>query len=104
MDFEIEQKAESLRKEIKEFARAELPEDWATGMFEEESKDEDWAFAMSISKKLAQRGWLTMKDKDPLNIIITGVGSWRIMAGAAGGWRPNAIETTTSGSPVPCYG
>jgi alkylation response protein AidB-like acyl-CoA dehydrogenase len=60
MDFHIDQKAEALRKEIQEFARTELPEGWATGMFEEESKDEDWAFAMSISKKLAQRGWLTM--------------------------------------------
>jgi len=60
MDFQIEEKAEALRREIKEFARTELPEDWAVGMFEEESKDEDWAFAMSISKKLARRGWLTM--------------------------------------------
>ena len=60
MDFQIEEKAEALRKEIQEFARIELPEDWAAGLFEEESNDADWAFAMTISKKLAQKGWLTM--------------------------------------------
>jgi alkylation response protein AidB-like acyl-CoA dehydrogenase len=60
MDFQIPGKAETLRKDIREFVKAELPEDWVGGMLEEESRDEDWAFAMSISKKLAQKGWLTM--------------------------------------------
>jgi Acyl-CoA dehydrogenases len=60
MDFKFGEKEEALRKEIREFAREELPPGWLAVMLEEESRDEDWAFAMSISKKLSERGWLTM--------------------------------------------
>jgi alkylation response protein AidB-like acyl-CoA dehydrogenase len=60
MDFQFGESEERLRKEIREFAKAELPPDWAPGSFEEGETDEGWAFVMSISKKLSQRGWLTM--------------------------------------------
>ena len=60
MDFRSGEKEETLRKEIREFVKEELPSGWLTAMLEEESRDEDWAFAMSIAKKLSKRGWLTM--------------------------------------------
>jgi alkylation response protein AidB-like acyl-CoA dehydrogenase len=60
MDFQFSEKEERLREEIREFAKTELPADWAPGMFEEAGGDERWAFVMSISKKLSEKGWLTM--------------------------------------------
>ena len=60
MDFEFSEKEEQLRREIREFARCEMAgRDLITGL-EEESRDEDWEFAMQMSKKLSQKGWLTM--------------------------------------------
>ncbi|MDY6856935.1 MAG: acyl-CoA dehydrogenase family protein [Thermodesulfobacteriota bacterium] len=60
MDFKFGEKEENLRKEIREFAKKELPQNWLSVMFEEEHRDEDWEFAMLISKKLSEKGWLTM--------------------------------------------
>ena len=60
MDFKFGEKEEALRRDIRQFVKEEIPPDWFAVMLEEESRDEDWAFAMSIAKKLAQRGWLTM--------------------------------------------
>src|SRR4030042_5784751 len=60
MEFRFSEQEERLREEIRDFVKAELPPDWALGMFEEGDSDEEWAFIMSISKKLSQKGWLTM--------------------------------------------
>ena len=60
MDFKLGEKEEALREEIRQFALAEIPEDFLADALDEESRDEDWAFAMSISKKLARKGWLVM--------------------------------------------
>ncbi len=60
MDFKLGEKEEALRKEIREFAQKELPSECFCLLLEEESRDEDWKLAMSISKKLAQKGWLVM--------------------------------------------
>jgi len=60
MDFKFGDKEEALREEIREFAKKELPPGWLAVMLEEESRDEDWAVVMSMSKKLSERGWLTM--------------------------------------------
>jgi alkylation response protein AidB-like acyl-CoA dehydrogenase len=60
MDFQFSEKEEKLRKEIREFVKQELPPGYSGGTLEEEHSDEDWEFAMSISKKLAKKGWLTM--------------------------------------------
>ncbi|MCX8175942.1 MAG: acyl-CoA dehydrogenase family protein, partial [Candidatus Bathyarchaeota archaeon] len=60
MDFKFDEKEEKLRREIKQFVKEELPEGWLVAALEEESRDEDWQFALSISKKLAKKGWLTM--------------------------------------------
>jgi 3-oxocholest-4-en-26-oyl-CoA dehydrogenase alpha subunit len=60
MDFKFGEKEEKLRREIREFAISEMAgRDSISGM-EEESRDEDWEFTMQMSKKLAQKGWLTM--------------------------------------------
>ena len=60
MDFEFGENAKALKKDIREFVKEELPPGWIMFRLEEESRDEDWEFAMSISKKLSKRGWLTM--------------------------------------------
>lgn len=60
MDLKFGKREETLRKEIREFAKAELPPGWIISPFEEGDRDEDWPFIMSISKKLSQKGWLTM--------------------------------------------
>lgn len=60
MNFGFDEKAEKLRKEIREFAKQELPSGYYGSRLEEEHLDEDWEFAMSISKKLSRKGWLTM--------------------------------------------
>ncbi len=60
MDFKLGEKEEALRKGIREFAQKELPSECFCLLLEEESRDEDWKLAMSISKKLAQKGWLVM--------------------------------------------
>jgi len=60
MDFKLGETEEALREEIRQFALAEIPEDFLADALDEESRDEDWAFTMSISKKLARKGWLVM--------------------------------------------
>ncbi len=60
MDFDFGEDLEILRREIREFVKEELPPGWIMYRLEEENTDEDWEFAMSISRKLSKRGWLTM--------------------------------------------
>ncbi len=60
MEFRFGEKEEKLRAEIREFVKAELPHHHIGKFFEEETSDEGWAFSMSMSKKLADKGWLTM--------------------------------------------
>ncbi len=60
MDFEFAESLEVLRREIRKFVKEELPPGWIMYRLEEESRDEDWEFAMSISRKLSEKGWLTM--------------------------------------------
>lgn len=60
MDFKFSEKEEALRKEIREFVKKELPADKRTMLFDEETFDDEWAFSMSISGKLAKKGWLCL--------------------------------------------
>jgi alkylation response protein AidB-like acyl-CoA dehydrogenase len=60
MDFKFGEKEERLREEVREFAKRELGSRVVISGLEEESSDDDWAFSMLMSKKLAQKGWLTM--------------------------------------------
>ena len=60
MEFSFGEKEVRLRDEVRKFARAEMAGREIVSGLEEESRDEDWEFSMSMSKKLAQKGWLTM--------------------------------------------
>ena len=60
MDFSLGQREEALREEVRKFAEQEIPDGWIVNFLDEESRDDDWAFSLSISKKLAEKGWLTM--------------------------------------------
>ena len=60
MDFKFGEKEERLREEIRAFARTELSGKHVISGLEEEDRDEDWEFTMQISRKLSQKGWLTM--------------------------------------------
>jgi alkylation response protein AidB-like acyl-CoA dehydrogenase len=61
MDFGFTEKEKTLRKELKEFAKAELPPDWFIGGYAEEYGTEyGWQLAQQVTKKLAQKHWLTM--------------------------------------------
>ncbi len=60
MDFLFGEKEEQLRTEIRAFVRDNLPKNYISRISEEEHSDEEWAFSMSISKKLAEKKWLCM--------------------------------------------
>jgi len=60
MDFQFGKKEEAFRSEIREFVKENMPSDRVSHMFGEEGEDKAWDFAMSISKKLAERKWLTI--------------------------------------------
>lgn len=61
MDFQFSEKENKLRRELQDFAKSELPPDWAVGGYAEEYCTEyGWQVTQQIAKKLAQRGWLTM--------------------------------------------
>lgn len=60
MDFGLGLREEKLRQEVREFAEREIPDGWIVNFLDEESRDKDWAFSLSISSKLAERGWLVM--------------------------------------------
>jgi len=61
MNFAFTEKEITLSKELKDFARAELPPGWVIGGYAEEyCTDYNWEVTQRISKKLSQKGWLTM--------------------------------------------
>ncbi|MBW2410515.1 MAG: acyl-CoA dehydrogenase family protein [Deltaproteobacteria bacterium] len=58
MDFEFGEKEQKLRADIRQFVKENIPLNQVP--YFEEHDDEEWAFSMSIAKKLAQKGWLTI--------------------------------------------
>jgi len=61
MNFAFTEQEEQLRRDIKAFAKSELPSDWMIGGFAEEyCTDYGWEITQRVSKKLAEKGWLTM--------------------------------------------
>ncbi len=56
MEFRFTPEQESLRQQLREFLKEELPEDRQVG--EEADTDEEWEFVRQFQKKLAARGWL----------------------------------------------
>ena len=51
MEFKFSEKEETLRGEIRKFAKEELPPDWIGLGLAEESRDADWEYAMSIANQ-----------------------------------------------------
>jgi len=60
MEFRFSEEEESFRREIREFVKKNIPYEHFGHKFEEEHDDAAWDFAMSISKKLAEKKWLTI--------------------------------------------
>jgi len=60
MDFGFGEKEERFRTEIREFAKENLSSGKYWVMQAEGQTDDDWAFIMSVSKKLAEKKWLTL--------------------------------------------
>ena len=59
MDFSLGEKELALKEQIRLFAEAELPAGWRrTTLIDGECRD--FEFEMSLSRKLAQKGWLVM--------------------------------------------
>jgi alkylation response protein AidB-like acyl-CoA dehydrogenase len=59
MDFKLGEKELALKEEIRNFAKAELPPDLVRNTLID-GEFRDFEFEISMSKKLAQRGWLVM--------------------------------------------
>ncbi len=60
MDFKFGEKEEKLRKEIREWVKKEIPEGQKCTIFDEETFDDEWDYALKTSKKLADKKWLTI--------------------------------------------
>ena len=59
MDFRLGEKELALKEEIRKFAEAELPPDFVRNTVID-GEFQDFEFEISMSRKLAQRGWLAM--------------------------------------------
>ena len=63
MDFEFSEEQERFRQEVRDFLDTELPPDWMVVEFNPEHEletDEDWAFCLSLRRKMAAKGWLSL--------------------------------------------
>jgi alkylation response protein AidB-like acyl-CoA dehydrogenase len=60
MEFRFGEKAEQLRQEVREFVQKENLHDEILVQYQEEHSDEQFNFVMDISKKLAEKKWLTL--------------------------------------------
>jgi len=98
MEFQFGEKEEKFRSEIREFVKDNFPPDYFGHLFDEEMDDDAWDFAMSISKKLSQKKWLTMSW--PEEYGGTGASTWeRVVFGEeAGYWGIPGISMGISGT------
>jgi alkylation response protein AidB-like acyl-CoA dehydrogenase len=60
VDFRFTADEENLRQQVREFLRSELPADWEVRNDREGDSDSDFAFSQQLSRRLADRGWLTL--------------------------------------------
>jgi alkylation response protein AidB-like acyl-CoA dehydrogenase len=62
MDFRLGEKELALKEEIRKFAEAELPQNWVRNTLVDGliSECRDFEFEISMSRRLAHRGWLVM--------------------------------------------
>src|SRR4030042_3103157 len=98
MEFQFGEKEEKFRLEIRKFVKENFPPDYFGHLFDEEMDDEAWKFSMSISKKLAQKKWLTMHW--PEEYGGTGASIWeRVVFGEeCGYWGIPGISMGISGT------
>jgi len=63
MDFQFSEEQEKFRQEVRDFLEKEIPPDWMAVEFNPELElktDEDWAFCLSVRRKMAEKGWLSL--------------------------------------------
>ncbi len=60
MEFRFTAEQESLRSELRDFLRQELPRDWKVENDREAMTDEEFAYSQAFARRLGERGWLTM--------------------------------------------
>ena len=63
MDFQFTEELERFRQEVRDFLEKEIPPDWMAVEFNPEQEletEEDWAFCLSLRRKMAERGWLSL--------------------------------------------
>ena len=60
MDFHFNPAEEQFRQELRAFLARELPAGWLVQNDREEQTEGEFAFSQEFSRRLAQRGWLTM--------------------------------------------
>jgi len=60
MDFSFKPEQEAYRQEIRDFIKKELPPGFEAGVGGHVESDEEWKIARSMTKKLAQKGWLNI--------------------------------------------
>jgi len=63
MDFQFSEEQERFRQEVRDFLDKELPSDWMVAEFVPEADletEEDWAFCLSLQRKMAEKGWLSL--------------------------------------------
>lgn len=98
MEFQFGEKEEKLRSEIRQFVRDNFPADYFGHFFEEEMDDDAWAFSMSISKKLAQRKWLTMHWPEEYGGSNASIWERVVFAEESGYWAIPGIGMGISGT------
>lgn len=60
MQFTMSTEEEAFREEVRTFLRKELGPDWQGHNQRESVSPEEWVFSRRFTKKLAQKGWLTL--------------------------------------------
>ncbi|MFQ5880048.1 MAG: acyl-CoA dehydrogenase [Dehalococcoidia bacterium] len=60
MEFRFGPEEEVFRQEVRQFLAQELPPDWQGRNDREHVTDEEWELNRAFTKKLAQKGWLTL--------------------------------------------
>jgi len=60
LDYRFTPEEESFRLQVREFLVQELPPDWTVRNDRESESDAEFAFSQQLSRRLAERGWLTL--------------------------------------------
>jgi len=98
MDFKYDEKAEALRKKVREFVKENIPPDIYFSLFVEEHFQEDWDFSMKMSKKLSDIGWVTMSWPKEYGGMGASVWEQCVMAEETGYWGIPGVGMGVSGT------